>query len=150
MNPLHHLLLLKIKVTLYWRHNEHDDVSNHWRLYCLLRHLIRRTSKKTSKLRVTGLCEGNHRWPVDSIRKGPLTRILFRLMTSSCHGYISVWYTYDGLVQERRNSSALAMELRFSCTNPSISGMWRTAKHWPQHVFYSSNIPGCVHSILET
>ena len=27
----------------------------------------------------------------------------------------------DGLVQERRNSSALAMELRLSCTNPSIS-----------------------------
>ena len=26
----------------------------------------------------------------------------------------------DGLVQERRNSSALAMELRLSCINPSI------------------------------
>ena len=26
----------------------------------------------------------------------------------------------DGLVQERRNSSALAMELRLSCTNSSI------------------------------
>ena len=26
----------------------------------------------------------------------------------------------DGLVQEKRNSSALAMELRLSCTNPSI------------------------------
>ena len=26
----------------------------------------------------------------------------------------------DGLVQERRNSSALAMELRLSCSNPSI------------------------------
>ena len=26
----------------------------------------------------------------------------------------------DGLVQERRNSSALAMELRLPCTNPSI------------------------------
>ena len=25
----------------------------------------------------------------------------------------------DGLVQERRNSSALAMELRLSCTNPA-------------------------------
>ena len=25
----------------------------------------------------------------------------------------------DGLMQERRNSSALAMELRLSCTNPS-------------------------------
>ena len=27
---------------------------------------------------------------------------------------------FDGLVQERRNSSALAMELHLSCTNPSI------------------------------
>ena len=26
----------------------------------------------------------------------------------------------DGLVQERCNSSALAMELRLSCTNPAI------------------------------
>ena len=26
----------------------------------------------------------------------------------------------DGLVQERRNSSALAMELRLSCINPSM------------------------------
>ena len=26
---------------------------------------------------------------------------------------------FDGLVQERRNSSALAMELCLSCTNPS-------------------------------
>ena len=26
----------------------------------------------------------------------------------------------DGLVQERLNSSALAMELRLSCTNPSV------------------------------
>ena len=26
----------------------------------------------------------------------------------------------DGLVQETRNSSALAMELRLSCTNPSL------------------------------
>ena len=30
------------------------------------------------------------------------------------------WHYIDGLVQERRNSSALAMELRLSCTNPSI------------------------------
>ena len=29
----------------------------------------------------------------------------------------------DGLVQERRNSSALAMELRLSCINPSIYAM---------------------------
>ena len=30
---------------------------------------------------------------------------------------------FDGLVQEIRNSSALAMELSLSCTNPSISAM---------------------------
>ena len=29
-------------------------------------------------------------------------------------------YHIEGLVQERHNSSALAMELRLSCTNPSI------------------------------
>ena len=38
------------------------------------------------------------------------------------HSYVGVtWSSYiDGSVQERRNSSALAMELRLSCTNPSI------------------------------
>ena len=30
------------------------------------------------------------------------------------------YHDIDGLVQERRNSSALAMELRLSCTNPVI------------------------------
>ena len=44
---------------LQWRHNECDGVSNHRRLDCLLNRLFRRRSKKTSKLRVTGLCEGN-------------------------------------------------------------------------------------------
>ena len=29
-------------------------------------------------------------------------------------------YNIDGLVQERRNSIANALELRLSCTNPSI------------------------------
>ena len=34
---------------------------------------------------------------------------------------ISFHSHFDGFVQERRNSIALAMELRLSCTNPSIS-----------------------------
>ena len=34
-------------------------MSNHWRLDCLLNCLFGRRSKKKSKLRVTGLCEGN-------------------------------------------------------------------------------------------
>ena len=47
------------KMTLQWRHNEQDDVSNHQPHDCLLKCLFRRISKKTSKLRVTGLFEGN-------------------------------------------------------------------------------------------
>ena len=45
--------------SLRWRHNEHDSVSNHQPHDCLLNHLFGRWSKKTSKLRVTGLCVGN-------------------------------------------------------------------------------------------
>ena len=48
-----------VNATLQWRHNERDDVSNHQSYDCLLKRLFRRNSKKTSKLRVTGFCEGN-------------------------------------------------------------------------------------------
>ena len=44
---------------LRWRHNDHAGVSNHQPHGCLLNRLFRRKSKKTSKLRVTGLCVGN-------------------------------------------------------------------------------------------
>ena len=40
-----------------------------------------------------------------------------------CHNIVILLYNnfkqIDGLIQERRNSSALAMELRLSCINPS-------------------------------
>ena len=44
---------------LQWHHNECDGVSNHQRHDGLLNRLFRRRSKKTLKLCVTGLCEGN-------------------------------------------------------------------------------------------
>ena len=44
---------------LQWRHNGCDSVSNHQSHDCLLNRLFRPRSKKTSKLRVTGLCAGN-------------------------------------------------------------------------------------------
>ena len=44
---------------LQWRHNGCDGVSNHQPHDCLLNRLFGRRSKKTSKLRVTGLCVGN-------------------------------------------------------------------------------------------
>ena len=46
-------------ISLQWRHYERNGVSNHQTHDCILNRLIRRTSTKTSKLRITGLCEGN-------------------------------------------------------------------------------------------
>ena len=63
--------------SLYWRHNDHDGVSNHQPHGCVLDRLFRRRSKKTSNLCVTGLCMGNSPGPVNSHHKGPVTRKLF-------------------------------------------------------------------------
>ena len=62
---------------LQWRHNEHDGIWNHQPYDCWLNRLFRRRSKKTSKLRVTGLCAGNSPGPVNSLHKGPVTRKMF-------------------------------------------------------------------------
>ena len=61
--------------SLWWRHNDHDSVSNHQPHECLFNRLFR--SKKTSKLRVTGLCVGNSPGPVNSPHEGPVTRKMF-------------------------------------------------------------------------
>ena len=45
-------------LSLRWRHNDHDGVSNHPPHHCLLNCLFRCRSTKTSKLCVTGLCAG--------------------------------------------------------------------------------------------
>ena len=68
---------LRTTSTLRWRHNDHAGVPNHQPHGCLLNRLFRRRSKKTSKLRVTGLCAGNSPGPVNSPHKGPVTRKMF-------------------------------------------------------------------------
>ena len=67
--------LMKICISLQWRHNELNGVSNHQPHDCLLNRLFRHRSKKTLKLQVTGLCERNS--PVNSTHKGPVTRKMF-------------------------------------------------------------------------
>ena len=46
-------------ISLQWRHNGRNGVSNHQPHHCLLNRLFGSRSKKTSKLRVTGLCAEN-------------------------------------------------------------------------------------------
>ena len=73
---------------LQWRHNDRDSVSNPQPHDCLLKHLFRLRSKKTPKLRVTGLCEGNSPVTGEFPHKGPLTRKKFPfedvIMVTSC------------------------------------------------------------------
>ena len=55
-------ILWQYRIILYpiqWRHNGGDSVSNHQPQITRLNRLFRRRSRKTSKLRVTGLREGN-------------------------------------------------------------------------------------------
>ena len=70
-------------VSLQWRHNERDGVSNHQRLDCLLNRLFRRRSNKTSNLHVTGLCEGN----------SPVTGV-FPTQRASNAENISIWWCH--------------------------------------------------------
>ena len=67
-------VLVVLDFFLPLRHNGRIGVSNHQSRDCLHNRLFRRRSKKTSKLRVTGLCAGN----------SPRGK-RFHLMTSSCN-----------------------------------------------------------------
>ena len=60
--------------SLQWRHNERGGVSNHQCLHCVLNCWFRRGSKKTSKLRVTGLCAGNSPVTGEFPAQRPVTR----------------------------------------------------------------------------
>ena len=69
------------------RHNERDGVSNNRRHDCLFNRVFRPRSKKTSKLCVTGLCEGKS--PVTGefhAQRASNAEFFFHLMTSSCSG----------------------------------------------------------------
>ena len=78
------LLLIHTRTSsLQWRHNGRDDVSNHQPRYCLLNRLFRRKSKKTSKLRVTGLCAGN----------SPVTGEFLTQMASYAK-IVSIWWRH--------------------------------------------------------
>ena len=53
--------------------------------------------------------------------------------TASHSGASNYCNYFDGLMQERRNSSALVMELRLSCTNPSTLSTTMPCKQQPIH-----------------
>ena len=74
-------------MTLQWRHDKLDGVSNHQPRYCLLKRLFRRRSEKNQSSASLTFVRGIHRWPVNSSHKRPVTRKCFHLTTSS-------WYIF--------------------------------------------------------
>ena len=72
-----------IIIALQWRHNERDGVSNHRPL----KSLFSCRSKKTSKPRVTGLCEGN----------SPVTGE-FPAQRASNAETVSIWWRHDDIL----------------------------------------------------
>ena len=90
--PNQHRCLNKLKgaeyppspqIALQWRHNGRDGVSNHQPHDCLLNRLFRHGSKKTSKIRITGLCAGN------SSVTGE-----FPTQSASKAEYVSIWWCH--------------------------------------------------------
>ena len=58
-------------------------------------------------------------WHESNQLKQTLTAHFTILLPRMPYSNLVLWCHINGLVQERRNASALAMELRLSCTNPS-------------------------------
>ena len=72
-----------IEISLQGRHNGYDTVSNYKSHDCLVNRLFRRRSRKTSKLRFTGLCAGN----------SPLTGEFPAQMASNAE-VVSIWWCH--------------------------------------------------------
>ena len=89
-----------------WRHNEHDCVSNHRCHDGLLNRLFRHWSKKTSKLRVSGLCAGN----------SPVTGEFSAQRVSNAEN-VSIWWRHHDspmMCQQWRICSAICARV-WSC-----------------------------------
>ena len=78
-------------MALRWRRNGCDSVSNHQPHDCLHNRLFGRRSKKTSKLRVTGLCVGN----------SPATGEFPAQMASNAEN-VSIWWRHHGIMETWR------------------------------------------------
>ena len=95
---------------LPWRHNERYGVSNHRGLDCLLSRVFRRKSKKTSKLRVTDLCEGNS-----------LVTREFPARRASNAENVSIWWRHHAMTWKNNDNKTVCTEYSLSCVLPKPS-----------------------------
>ena len=133
----------KSRNALRWRHNDHAGVSNHQPHGCLLNRLFRRKSKKTSKLRVTGLCAGNSpgtgEFPAQMASYAENVSIWWRHHGAciSCHGlYDAMFVKYGYKIYFRffpEQSPVMKMQPRWRI----IPWDWPIVKRYICHIIMS-------------
>ena len=82
-------------ISLQWRHNGHDGVTNHRRGDCLFNRLFRWRSKKKSKLRVTGLCASPAQMASDAENASIWWRHHDEVLTIRSLGNNAMWCSLD-------------------------------------------------------
>ena len=115
-------------VSLPWRHNRRDGVSNHQPYDCLLNRSFRRKSKKTSKLRVTDLCAGNlpvtGEFPAKMASNAENVSIWWR------HHVLNIdsWIPFEELAQGSESSGTCISETcdQFPNFEKHLSILWAT------------------------
>ena len=133
------------KWTSLWCHNGHDSVSNHQPHNCWLKPLFRRRWKKTSQLRVTGLCVGN----------SPGTGEFPAQMAIKAEN-ISIWWRHHGYTDKHTHTQICIWGLQ------SFLRWWLPSTLWAGPLFFSSTttrdvwiipsyqILGCVSCMVST
>ena len=92
LHDLHNSWDVTVVLSLRWLHNGRENVSNHQPHHCILNRFFRDRSKKTSKPRVTGLCEGN----------SPGTGEFPAQMASNAEN-VSIWWRHHGATESILN-----------------------------------------------
>ena len=128
--------------TLRLRHKGRDGVSNRQPYDCLLNRLFRHRSKKTSKLRVTGLCVGNSpgtgEFPAQNASKAENVAIswrhhdvnlgvqhsLLRKVKTRIYNHKSVlrhWEFFESSMQIHKQAHKIKLRVQWISKNPLAS-----------------------------
>ena len=114
---------------LQWHHNARDGVSNHQRLHCLLNCWFRRRSKKTSKLRVTGLCDGNStvpgEFPAQKASNAENVFISWRHNVCVTASRCALWYECIWFHRQSNNTTSLMAHFGVKYYSDVTWASWR-------------------------
>ena len=115
-------------VSLLWRHDGWDDVSNHQPRDCLQNRLFMRRSKRTSKLCVTGLCAENSpvtgEFPAQKASNAENVSFdyVIMLFMNNCTNTISI------TIQKRRKNIFALNQIRTHSSN-KVFDVWFVVLH---------------------